>query len=510
MIKKLLLSVLLTATFAITQEPIVEWQKSFGGSLEDWSRSIEQTNDGGYIAAGTSQSIDGDVTANNGYFDFWVVKVDASGNLEWQKALGGSDSDWAWSVQQTNDNNYIVAGFSESSDGDVSISYGGKDCWIVKLDQSGNILWEKSYGGSDDDVARSIKQTSDGGFIVAGHTFSNDLDVTNNYGYSDIWILKIDISGNIIWEKSIGGSSHEEAYSIQTTLDNGFVIAGWTRSIDGDIAVNNGYYDCWVIKLNDLGDIIWEKNLGGSGDDRANSILQNTDGSYLVTGRSKSDDNDVSINQGQNDYWVVKLNILGEIIWEKSLGGFYNDYGYSATQTVDDGYIICGFTSSSDGDVTANLPGDDVWIVKLNEFGDIEWQKSLGGSNHDYAESIISVSDGGFVITGFSESMDGDLSQNSGEKDYWIIKIGQETSSLPKKSMDVVDVYPNPASDVFNIRFEKQRNSDFKILDILGRPVMKGRVESEEININISSLSKGLYHIQFDDLELPTITVMKK
>jgi len=415
-----------TQNYSSIQEPLVEWQKALGGSGNDWAESIQQTNDGGYIVVGFATSNDGDVSGNHGLEDYLIAKLDTEGNIEWQKALGGSLDDYAYSVQQTSDGGYIVAGYTQSNDGDVSGNHGelGYDYWIVKLDSNGNIEWKKTLGGSDYDKAYSIQQTNDGGYIVVGHTWSNDGDVSGNHGGEDYWVVKLDSNGYIEWQKALGGSNYDNAYSIQQTNDGGYIVAGWASSTDGDVSGNHGGLDYWIVKLDAYGNIIWQKCLGGSERDWAESIQQTKDGGYIVAGYTESNDGDVSGNHGRADYWIVKLDAYGNIIWQKCLGGSDDDWAYSIQQTNDGGYIVAGWASSTDGDVSGNHGGLDYWIVKLDSNGNIIWQKALGGSDYDYAYSIQQTNDGGYIVAGRTYSNDGDVSGNHGGWDYWIVKLG--------------------------------------------------------------------------------------
>ena len=231
-------------------QPSIQWQKCLGGTLEDAAHTIQQTTDGGYIVAGSTYSNDGDVTDNHGEMDVWVVKLDNAGNLQWQKCLGGSGFDTPRSIQQTSDSGYIVAGLSESNDGDVAGNHGDFDSWIVKLDNAGNLQWQKCLGGTSFDEVRSIQQSSDGGYILTGRTASTDGDVTGNQGNSDFWVVKLDYTGNLQWQKCFGGTDYEDALSIQRTLDGGYIVAGLSKSDDGDVTGFHGVYDSWIVKLN--------------------------------------------------------------------------------------------------------------------------------------------------------------------------------------------------------------------------------------------------------------------
>jgi hypothetical protein len=405
------------------------WQKSLGGSHQDEAYSIQQTNDESYICVGMSYSNDGDVSGNHGSSDYWIVKLNSLGDIDWQKSFGGSWSDHANSIQQTIDGGYIIAGPASSYDGNVSGNHGIEDYWIVKLTSTGNIDWQKSLGGSSGDRAYSIQQTTDRGYIIAGYSRSNDGDVSGNRGDSDYWIVKITETGDIEWQKSLGGSAMDEAHSVQQTTDGGYIIAGNSNSNNGDVSGNHGLFDCWIVKMTSIGNIDWKKSFGGSSTDLAYSIQQTTDGGYIIAGCSSSDDGDVTGNGGpsdyynERDYWIVKLTSTGDIEWQKSLGGSAQDEAYFIQQTNDGGYIIAGYSNSNNVDVSGNHGDDDYWIVKLTSTGNLDWQKSIGGSDDDKAYSIQQTTDGGYIIAGYSYSCDGDASGNHGGLDYWIVKI---------------------------------------------------------------------------------------
>jgi hypothetical protein len=407
------------------QAPAIEWQKCLGGTADDFANSIQQTSDGGFIVAGETRSNDGDVSGNHGKSDAWVVKLNSLGDILWKKCLGGTGNDYARSIQQISDGGFILTGYTNSNNGDVSGNNGYYDAWVVKLNSSGDILWQKCLGGTYDDYARSIQQTSDTGFILAGYTFSNDGDVSGNHGFSDAWVVKLNSSGDIIWQKCFGGTNEDYAYSIQQTSDSGFIVAGYTFSNDGDVSGYHGYFDYWVVKLNSSGDIEWQKCLGGTYYDYAYSIQQTSDGGFIVAGETRSNDGDVSGNHGKSDDWVVKLNSSGDIEWQKCLGGTYYDYARSIQQISDGGFIVAGETGSNDGDVSGNNGYYDAWVVKLNSSGDILWQKCLGGTIDDRAYSIQQTSDGGFIVAGFTVSNDGDVSGNHGASDAWVVKLNK-------------------------------------------------------------------------------------
>ena len=361
----------------INYNGIIQWENSYGGSQEDVAHAIQQTNDGGFIVAGSSNSNDFNVTGHHGdslTSDYWIVKLDSMGNIQWEKSLGGSNQDVAWAIKQTNDNGYIIAGSSCSTDGDVTGNNdGGCHIWVVKLDSIGNIQWKKIYGGSKDNQAYDIQQTKDGGYIVAGFTESNDGDVTGYHGgMNDYWIVKLNDTGKIEWEKCYGGSNDDYANSIQQTNDYGYIIAGASNSVDSDVTGNHGGYDYWIVKIDSLGNIQWEKSYGGSDEDVAQSIQQTSDGGYIVGGYTLSNDGDITTYYGGlGDYWMLKIDSIGNIQWQKSLGGSNTDGGpYGAggnicIQQCNNNYLIIGTSLSNNDEVTGNHGNGDIWLVKL-------------------------------------------------------------------------------------------------------------------------------------------------
>jgi len=335
-------------------------------------------------------------------------------------------NDRALSIQLTIDGGYIIAGSSGSKNGDVTANHGNNDVWVTKLSATNAIEWQKSYGGTDDDWAESIKQTTDGGYIITGFSASNNGDVTVNHGSGDFWTIKINSFGFIQWQKSFGGSFNERAYSVKETTDAGYIIAGLSGSIDGDLTGNPGTagdYNVWVIKLDVTGTILWKKLLGGTKSEYAYSINQTTDGGYVLCGESSSNDGDISANKGNRDFLIVKLNPTGDTEWLKTYGGANDDYAINISQTTDGGYIVAGSSSSGDGDITHNNAGEGIWILKLNPTGDLQWQKSLGGSSTDEGTDIKQTIDGGYVVAGITYSNDGDISGNHGGYEQIVLPV---------------------------------------------------------------------------------------
>jgi IPT/TIG domain-containing protein len=399
----------------------LDWQKALGGSMPDYGIAVAPSSDGGYLLAGYSQSTDGDVNSNHGSVDMWVVKLNGNRSIAWQKVLGGSGDDFASSIVALADGGCVVAGYTTSNDGDVAGNHGSNDYWIIKLNAAGNVVWKSILGGSGSDVTTSIVATATG-YAVAGYTSSTDGNVSGNHGNNDYWVVWLDVNGALIRQKTYGGTVSDQAWSITSTQEGGYLVAGKASSTNGDVTANHGSYDFWVLKLNAAGDIEWQKSLGGSRSETARSIIAASDGSSIVAGYSTSIDGDVTGSHGSTDMWVVKLNANGTIAWQKSLGGAESEQAMQVTPAKNGGCTIGGYTTSSDGDVTSNHGANDSWIVRLNATGSVVWQKTLGGTNTEGAFSIAATGNS-FVALGVSDSPDGDVTGLHGDYDLWLFKI---------------------------------------------------------------------------------------
>lgn len=421
--------------------PFVEWQKCYGGNNDDVSNCVQLTLDGGFIVAGFTTSHEGDVmgyhgTGNGG--DVWVLKLDNKGNIQWRKSYGGTDSEQGAYILPTTDGGYILTAAAASQNCNISGNHGGLDYWVVKLDKNGNIIWQKMYGGSKEDFPTAIAAAPDGGYFVTGHTLSNNGDVSENHGQTDYWIIKIDAAGTLIWQKCLGGSDYDFSTSIQATPDGGCVSAGTTNSSNGDITGFHGAGDYWVVKLDKLGNLQWQKTYGGSFTENANNIQITNDGGYVVSGFSNSFDGDVSGNHGDGfDAWLVKLGKTGLIQWQKCYGGSQNEVAYFAQLTSDGGYVVAGSARSSNGDLSCNAGMTDAWVFKITRNGDLEWQKDFGGNDFDEAYCIQPLSDGSFITTGYVNSSDisgyhaPTANYLVGISDYWVVKLSAPVASPP-------------------------------------------------------------------------------
>jgi len=422
-----------------TNAPIVqnsevenEHIKTLGGSKNESAQAVTKTTDGGYAILGYTQSKDGDITnKSNESYDYWVIKYDATNQLQWQKTYGGSGDDRGADLVQTSDGGYAVIGKSKSNDFDVSENAGFDDFWITKLTENGAISWEKTYGFAGSDTPNSIIQTNDNGFLLTGVL---DVSASNGQGNrqttmsqrhagGDYWVIKLNANGEREWSNYYGGSFTDTAYDAIQTEDDDYIIAGSSDSNDVDISNTNGGYDYWVIKISSTGSLIWEKSFGGSEIDEARAICQTSDGNYLIVGDTRSDNLDVSQTNGAADLWLIKITPEGTLLWEKTMGGTNFDVGRSISKTQDNGFLISGSSRSNDGNLTTNKGQNDAWVLKIDRAGDLEWQKSIGGSETDFFNAVVELNNQTIVAVGDSNSSNEDISENKGFTDLLILKL---------------------------------------------------------------------------------------
>lgn len=449
------LTCLAFSSFALSQvTPEIQWSKNYGGSEADSATQIIQTTDGGYIFVGYTMSSDGDISNLIGLSNYWVVKTDEDGTIEWERTYGGTYIDLATAVKQTPDGGYIIGGSIQSSDGDISEYNGmlgfGEDFWVVKITSTGDIEWENTYGGNYPDTLTDLQLTSDGGYIAVGNTMSKSVDVVGGYGiegnfFQEGWVVKIDSEGEIEWQSPYGGyEGFVEFKNIQQTADGGYIIGGNAGyGYDGDFPPTHaGSSDFWALKINATGEIEWSKVFGGSQEDYSGKITQTSDGGYIFVGGVYSNDGDVAggNGNGNSDAWILKLDNQGELEWKKLIGGTGPDGATIAYETTDNDFVIGGGTYSSDGDFTGfpNNGNMNHFLMKLNgSDGNIIWIKTMGGSLNDVLFDFILTSDGGFITLGGTLSNDGDVPGNHGQSDIWVVKLGPDCS-VPELTVDTI------------------------------------------------------------------------
>jgi len=411
----------------------LEWAKNFGGSGEDTPRAIIGTTDGGFAVLGSTNSIDGDILDKNlAVDDYWLLKFDANGELLWNKTYGGSGQDLGQSLVETSDGGFALTGYAQSADGDGSNNEGFHDNWIVKLDAQGNIQWERSFGFSGHDHSYDILQTADGGFFFVGFLditsakadgYSEKRSSLTRHGVGEFWGTKIDAQGNIEWRGYYGGTNNDRAHAVVQADDGGFVMSGFSESDDFDISNSKGSYDFWVLKIDSKGTLLWERSFGGSGIEISQDIAKTNDSGYVVTGNTFSDDIDISKNNGESDIWLIKIDDNGDLLWEKTFGGSSFDAAQSVKNSSDGGFIVTGNSKSSDTDLLENLGENDFWLIKTDAKGNMEWQQSYGGTDIDFAFDIIENNDKSIFLVGETTSADFQGLQNKGKSDMILMKI---------------------------------------------------------------------------------------
>lgn len=487
---------------------IVEYQNSLGGESYDAGSSLIATFDGGYIMAGYTLSTDGNVKHHHSgtpyNSDAWIVKLKSDFKIEWEKTFGGGNDDHAYQIIQTTDGGFIVAASTNSNDGDVTGYKGGIDVWIFKLKADGSLDWEKTYGGYGDEEAKSIVQTTDGGYVIAGYSTSNGADLANNHGLKDVWVFKIKSDGTLLWEKNFGGTDDDEANQVINTLDSGFMVVGYTLSHSIDITHNHGGYDAWSIKLDKDGNILWQNALGGGSHDQAYGVVQNSDSSFVLACQTFSKNGTVKrplLDSG--DVWIVKLNPDGSVDWQKSYGGIGINMTGGIAATPDGGYVVIGTSDAKTRDLTFNHGQNDIWIIKLVNDTIIQWQQSYGGDSSEYGESVSLAKDGGYLIIGETKSDNGDVYANNGATDIWVAKLNSHAAGIEEYSNDnTVAIFPNPINEKLNVQIKDNKtNGRAFVTDISGRVLISQNISTINSQIDVSSLPNGMYFLRYQNRE---------
>ncbi|MDP8205152.1 MAG: T9SS type A sorting domain-containing protein [Candidatus Electryonea clarkiae] len=448
------------------QPPDTLWTNIFGGNSSDHGKSVQQTNDGGFIITGRTFSF------GAGSYDVWLIKTDSTGDEEWSQTFGGESNDEGWSVQQTDDGGYIIAGVT------ASFGVGDRAVWLIKTDSIGDEEWNQIFGGNEAAFGYSVQQTNDGGYIIIGYTesFAN--------GPNDVWLIKTDSDGDEEWSRAFGGNSNDGGNSVQQTSDGGYIIAGVTSSFGA------GSGDVWLIKTDSTGNEEWNQTFGGTEIDWGNSVQQTNDGGFIIAGYTNS------FSVGENDVWLIKTDSDGDEEWNRTFGGTGDDSGESIQQTNDGGYVIAGHTNSF------GAGSHDVWLIKTDSTGDEEWNQTFGGEFSDEGWSVQQTDDGGYIITGKVTNSGGQLN------DVWLIRLAAEENEIVESTtsspIDYVlkEVYPNPFNSTTTISIDIPVTSELKlnVFNMAGQEVAVLANERyspgyHKFNFNADGLSTGIYFI---------------
>jgi len=411
----------------------LDYIKTYGGSDLDKAVSIVLAEDGNYVVLGSTKSTDGDITdKTTSDLDFWLLKVKPNGDIVWSKTYGGPEDDTAASLEKTNDGGYIASGYSRGAGGDVSNNEGFHDFWIVKFTASGDLQWEKSFGFSGSDKAYKVIQTKDGGYIAAGVLdvsasngeggLDSNLKSTQHAG-GDYWVIKLSANGQMEWRNYFGGTFTDTAYDIVQTTSGEYLVIGTSDSADVDITDNIGTYDFWIVKVSTKGELIWEKNYGGTQVENLYTGTTTTDGNYLLFGDTRSNDVDVNVGFGNADIWGVKVDNDGTILSQQLYGGTEFESARNITNISNERYLITGNSRSANGDFMKNQGQNDAMVLLIDQNESIEFQYTIGGSNLDFAEDAIEAENNTYVIAGSTQSNDKDIPQNRGVEDVLIFKL---------------------------------------------------------------------------------------
>jgi len=455
--RKLFIAVLLfSLAFAAPALAQQKWERTYGGPYTDEGRSVQQTQDEGYIVAGYTYSFGNE-------WQGYLVKTNASGDTLWTRNYGGTNDDYGYSVQQTTDGGYVVAG--------MTTSFGnGIQAYLIKTNASGDTLWTRTYGGD----GRSVQQTTDGGYVVAG--------VTASFGNgTQVYLIKTNASGDTLWTRNYGGANTDWGLSVQQTTDGGYVVAGWTPSFGNSDQV-------YLIKTNASGDTLWTKTYGGASADYGRSVRQTMDGGYVVAGYTNSFGNGYQV-------YLVKTNSSGDTLWTKTYGGANTDWGLSVQQTTEGGYVVAGWTNSFGN-------GYQVYLVKTNSSGDTLWTRTYGGTGDDGGRSVQQTTDEGYIVAGYTNSF-GDSSQVYLVKTDANGNVGvEDNKGFEGPRVQGFKITPNPFTSFATLPGHEAER--FKLYDVSGRRV--GTFRGDRVG---EGLAPGVYFLRPQDRLSSPMRVVK-
>ncbi|HRG27661.1 MAG TPA: MopE-related protein [Chitinophagales bacterium] len=424
----LILMQIISTIIAQAQALEVEWEKSFGGIIYEEAFDIIATADSNFLVVGRGGPLAADFFDCGEYTGFVIVKITSAGEILWSKCYGGNEYSLAHAIINSSEGGYVVAGETYASDGDITGAHGNSDFWVIKISDTGELEWQLAVGGTSHDRASDIIQSNDGSYLVVGDSRSINGDINDHHGTestSDLLLAKINIGGELIWTNSYGGIYDDTGYSIVLDDSENLILIGYSASTGGDVPENKGSTDLWVLKVNTDGEIIWSKTFGGSETDigYSMSIMEN---SIFLVGTTFSNNFDVSGNHGFQDGWVLKLNQDGDFISQKCFGGsnfeIFDDIYTINSSTI----LLTGASGSINGDLTEHFGAigyADWWAVKVDTNLNLVFQKSLGGSLNDRAYAGLFLDENQFIITGTSYSSDGYVSENGGGSDMWTVKL---------------------------------------------------------------------------------------
>ncbi|MCG9973385.1 hypothetical protein [Christiangramia crocea] len=412
---------------------IIEWDKTIGTTSYEGANFAVPVTDGGFLIAGNSSGRDKDKSEPSIDNDFWILKLDKKGEIEWQNTIQANGREILKQVIKTNDGGYLVAGQSNASIGydKQSKGYGLYDYWIIKLNPNGEIEWENSYGSANHEDFGGIVQTADGNYYAVGSSPRGISGQKSEMGegLDDNWIIKISSSGSLVWERTIGGWAHDKGVGIIASPNGGVIVCSKSGSNSNKFKSEDsiGDYDFWILNLNSEGDILWEKTIGGGGIEHSMHISAGHDAFYLAcSSLSRVSGHKSEGIIGFLDFWIIKLDYSGDLIWDKTIGSESADALHDLIVTNTGEPVIIGDTHGDSGHKDEISESIDYWIVKIDNLGNIKNQETIGGNDKEFFPKITTAYDGGFLVSGVSSSpKSGDKSDNPyiDGYDFWIVKI---------------------------------------------------------------------------------------
>ena len=499
--------------FTARAQPELDWTKCYGGSGEDDFHSMLKDVDNTIIALGESNSPDGMVKGHHGWSDVWFCKINLLGDTLWTaRCFGGDKDDVGEAIVRADNGGYVIAGWTASQDnGDVSGFHGDGDVWLFNTDSTGeNLIWQNCIGGTDGEFAYDVMKTSDGNLVVVGETRSVDGDIPDHIGNMDFLVVKTDAGGNIKWIHCFGGTHHDEAYAVCETYDGAYAITGYTQSNDIDVSGNHneGTKDVWLIKVDSTGNLLWGKCYGGTKDDWAKSIIATPDSGFILLGSAASNDGDVTgwhRDITPPDYWVIKVDKDGNILWNQCYGGTKWDEGFAIQQKNNGGYLLSGYTYSSDGDVTGKISpstsNSDYWVASIDETGTLEWNVCIGSTAHDFGYDILEMDDGSVIVGGSTIGgypWEGEFG-NGYTNDFGIAKLSSGLIINENAQKQAFTLYPVPAGEKLFLHFQQEITEPVtvKIYSSSGRLVFHKKMmpSGRKLVIPLQNENAGIYYL---------------
>jgi hypothetical protein len=519
---KLTLCLLFLTVAARAQGPLGRiWDYRYGGIQTEKVNAFISTG-GGYLLCGVTESdSSGNITEHTiGGVDWWVVKTNANGTLQWQERYGGDGGDVLNAVVKVNDG-YLLAGFSDSGiSGDkTEDSRGYADYWVMKTDFNGVRQWDRRYGGSLDDWLNTACATADGGFLLGGMSNSPaGFDKTDSAWTPftfDYWVVKIDAFGTKLWDKRYGGTDVDQMNAVVQTSDDGFLLCGFSNSDSSGNKTQNsrGGYDYWIVRTDSIGNILWDKRYGGTYDDELFSLTAAGGGNFALAGWSYSDmSGDKSENSnGSSDYWIIRIDANGNIIWDRDFGGnnTEDDLG-NIIRTIDGGFLVptTSYSNISGDKSEDNMGIEQSWLIKVDANGTKEWDKTVFTTGHDEGTFLVPAGENCYAMANRNSAQAGGYKTEPNwdttalpltSYDYWIIELCDTTlsSSVEEESNLSFSIYPNPAGDYLKVQFNEQTssNSILEIKNVLGETIVSTKPAGHSFSIPVSSLANGIFFL---------------